>query len=125
MRLLLDSHVWLWALMDPDRLAPEARDAIQDGANRVFVSAASLWEITIKQTDGKLATPQDLLTALDEARMEALPISREHAVVAGRLPLHHRDPFDRMLVAQATVDSLVVVTRDPLFRPYGVPILDA
>lgn len=125
MKLLLDTHALLWALVDPDRLQPDARAAIENGRNEVLVSAASLWEISIKQVSGKLQAPEDVLLALGSAHIETLSISGEHAIVAGRLPPHHADPFDRMLIAQASIERLTIVTRDPIFGAYGVPVLVA
>lgn len=123
MRLLLDTHVLLWALTDDRRLAPEARAAISDGRNAVFVSAASAWEITIKRALGKLRAPSDLALQLREARFEDLDVSVDHALAVGDLPDHHRDPFDRLLVAQATVAGLTLVTHDPQIQRYDIAIL--
>jgi PIN domain nuclease of toxin-antitoxin system len=124
-RLLLDTHALLWALGDPERLTEDARDAIRDGANEVLVSAASAWEIAIKKAAGRLDAPDDLSEALEASAFVPLPITLAHALRAGTLSPHHRDPFDRMLVAQATIESLTVVTRDPAFEAYGVPLLGA
>ena len=123
MRLLLDTLALLWALATPDRLSPRARDAIVDGTNEVFVSPASPWELVIKEAAGKLQATGDLRAEIDAAAFVALPITIDHALAAGALPLHHKDPFDRMLIAQATLESLTIVTRDPRFEPYGVPLL--
>lgn len=123
MRLLLDTHALLWALADPDRLGHEARDAIRDGRNEVLVSAASAWEIAIKQAAGRLRAPDDLLEVMVAAGFGSLPISARHAMMAGALPPHHRDLFDRMLVAQARAEALTIVTHDQRFSPYGVDLL--
>ena len=112
MRLLLDTHALLWWLADDAALAQAARAAIADGGNEVFVSAASAWEIAIKHELGKLDVPQDLTEAIDSAAFTGLPITIEHARLAGALSPHHRDPFDRMLIAQAQAESLTIVTRD-------------
>ena len=112
MRLLLDTHALLWALADPDRLNDTARDALRDGRNVVLVSAVSAWELAIKQAAGKLRAPDDLLEVVDATGFDWLPISAQHALLAGALPPLHRDPFDRMLVAQARQESLIIVTRD-------------
>ena len=125
MRLLLDTHALLWALADPDRLSDEARDALRDGRNDVLVSAASVWEIAIKQAAGKLRAPDDLLDVTAATGFGWLSISARHASLAGALPPHHRDPFDRMLVAQARVESLTILTRDQRFALYGVDLLSA
>ena len=125
MRLLLDTHVLLWALGNPDELSVEARAAIVDPENLLAVSAASTWEIGIKRALGKLKAPRDLAGALAASGFSALPITVEHTVAAGALPARHRDPFDRMLVAHARLEELVVVTRDPRFRAYRVDVLPA
>ena len=124
MRLLLDTHVLLWSLADDPRLATSVRDLIIDSEVEVFVSAASAWEITIKQGLGKLRAPDDLAAQLVAARFEALPITVDHAVAVLDLPDHHRDPFDRMLIAQARVEGLTVVTHDPQIGRYEVAVLE-
>jgi PIN domain nuclease of toxin-antitoxin system len=127
LRFLVDTHCWLWFLMSPERLSPEALDALADTSNEVFVSAAVAWELVIKHGLGKLELPappaeyvRDRITAVGHS---PLPISVEHALGLARLPAHHKDPFDRMLVAQAIVDDLVLVTADEKLRAYGAPIL--
>lgn len=125
MRLLLDTHVVLWALGDPDSLADRARAAISDPANLVVVSAASLWEVSAKRTTGRLGVPDDFFDEVWDAGFEPLSISAEHAWAAGALPLHHRDPFDRMLVAQAQLEGLTIVTADSQLAAYQVAILAA
>jgi PIN domain nuclease of toxin-antitoxin system len=119
-RLLLDTHVVLWALRDPARLGPEAGVLIRDRANELFVSAATPWEIATKHRIGKLDDAGPLLLAwsqyLDRLGASELPISSAHALAAGQLDWGHRDPFDRMLAAQSVLDSLVLVTADTVFR---------
>lgn len=122
MTLLLDTSALLWWLAGTE-LAPAARAGISDPGQLVLVSAASLWEIAIKRALGKLEVEGTLIDQLAENGFDPLPISWEHAVRAGALPLHHRDPFDRMLIAQAQADDLTVVTRDRAFAPYGVRVL--
>jgi PIN domain nuclease of toxin-antitoxin system len=100
MKLLLDTHALLWWLSDPGILSETALDAISEPGNDVLVSAVVAWEIAIKRGLGKLTAPADLLTEIAVSGLEVLPISMEHALMTGRLPNHHRDPFDRMLVAQ-------------------------
>jgi PIN domain nuclease of toxin-antitoxin system len=112
--------VLLWA--QGDRLGGRTRSAIQ-AAEAVYVSAATIWEIEVKRASGKLRVEADMAAIVDEAGYERLPITFEHAVEAGRLPLHHRDPFDRMLVAQARVESLTLATSDEALARYGVQIL--
>jgi PIN domain nuclease of toxin-antitoxin system len=125
MKLLLDTHALLWALAQPERLSGEARAAIADARNAVFVSAASSWEIEIKTALGKLRTPPDLEAQLTERRFLELPIRLKHALALRRLPLHHRDPFDRMLVAQAMVEGLTLVTSDEQVLAYSTPTMRA
>ncbi len=125
MRLLLDTHTLIWALVDPDRLTDRAREALRDGGNEVLVSAASVWEVEIKRALGKLEAPDDLVGALTATGFSPLPISLRHAARAGSLVPHHRDPFDRMLIAQAELESLTIVTRDARFAAYQVPLLQA
>jgi PIN domain nuclease of toxin-antitoxin system len=121
--LLLDTHALLWALGDPDRLSSAARSVLESRATPAYASAASVWEISIKRRSGKLTAPDDLIAQAEEAGFDSLPIAASHAWRAGELPLHHRDPFDRMLIAQALADGLTVVTKDPVFASYGVPTL--
>lgn len=122
MRLLLDTHVLLWWLADED-LNDQARDAISDPDNLVMVSAASAWEISIKKALGKLSAPDDLERQVDESGFVPLPISVAHGIAAGRLPRHHDDPFDRMLIAQAYAEGLTIITRDKRFADYNVAML--
>lgn len=122
MNLLLDTHALLWWLAD-EQLDAGARAAIEDPENVVWVSAASVWEIAIKRSLGKLRTGADLLGAVEWSGFERLPIAMDHAEAAGALPPHHRDPFDRMLVAQAQLLDLAIVTRDAAFDAYDVELL--
>ena len=115
----------LWTLIEPDRLTDAARKAVTDPANDVAVSVVSAWEITIKQAAGKLDAPDDLPSALAEQGFVPLSVTLPHAMLAGRLPPHHADPFDRMIVAQATLEDFTVVTRDRAFERYGVSLLAA
>jgi PIN domain nuclease of toxin-antitoxin system len=121
-RLLLDTQALLWWLAD-DGLHPQALDAIADPANRVVVSAASAWEISIKKALEKLAAPDDLEQQVQAGGLVPLPISIAHGIAAGQLPHHHEDPFDRMLIAQAFAEGLTIVTRDKRFNDYGVAVL--
>lgn len=125
MNLLLDTNALLWSLSSPPKLRPEARRAIQDPGNWVGVSAGSVWEIAIKRAVGKLQVGGDLLDSLRRTPFDLIPITPDHAWAAGALPPHHKDPFDRLLIAQARAERLTIVTRDPRFEPYGVDILPA
>jgi PIN domain nuclease of toxin-antitoxin system len=119
LRLLLDTHVVLWWLGDLPALQPAARQLVADPMNPVFVSAASAWEIAIKRALGKLDAPDDLAGAVADAGFSSLPITMDHAHEAGALPPHHADPFDRMLVAQAHVEGLTLLTTDRRLEDYG------
>jgi PIN domain nuclease of toxin-antitoxin system len=123
--LLLDAHVVLWALAAPEELTADARTAVADPGNEVIVSAATMWEIEIKRALGKLRAPADLLAATEATGLQVLPILGVDAVRAARLPPHHRDPFDRMVVAQASRLDAVIVTRDEAFGQYGSNVLKA
>lgn len=122
-RLLLDTHALLWWLAD-GVLDPIARNTIADPATDMFVSAASAWEISIKRALGKLEAPDDLGEQLTANDFEPLHITVEYAEWAGARPPHHDDPFDRMLIAQSRALDLVIVTRDPRFNEYGVPLYE-
>lgn len=123
MRLLLDSQVVLWSLHRPERLSAEAVTAITDPTNSVDVSVASLWEISIKQSIGKLTVDGDMREHLVRQRFSELPVLGEHALAVRDLPLHHRDPFDRLLIAQARCEGLTLVTADRVMSAYDVPIM--
>ena len=125
MILLLDAHALLWWLADDPTLEAPASAAIASPANEVLVSAATVWEIEIKRALGKLAAPDGLVDAIEASSLGSLPILATDGERAGRLPAHHRDPFDRMLVAQALRIDAVIVTRDSAFEPYGVDVLAA
>jgi PIN domain nuclease of toxin-antitoxin system len=125
MILLLDTHTLIWALEDNPTLSAAAREAIVDGNNIVFVSAVSVWEISIKKALGKLDAPDTLLEEIERHRFTPLEITLEHGDRAGKLPQIHLDPFDRMLIAQAQSEQLVLVTRDPDIQKYQVHCLTA
>lgn len=124
-RLLLDTHVLLWWLAHDPALGFDAYEAIRDAHNDVYVSAASTWEASIKKALGKLEAPDDLDRIVEVERFLKLPISLYHGQMAGQLPPYHRDPFDRMLVAQAQAEGLTVVTADRNIPRYGVQTLPA
>lgn len=121
MRLLLDTNVLLWWLSDDRRLAKEAREIIANPNNDVLVSAASVWEVAIKAALKRIEIQlDDLEGAIIRSGFQPLPIGLRHAVAVGRLPAVHRDPFDRMLVAQASIEELRVVSHDRVFERYGL-----
>jgi PIN domain nuclease of toxin-antitoxin system len=125
MDLLLDTHVLLWWLDDNPTLSKRGKDLISDEKNIAFVSAVVVWEIRIKQALGKLKIPRNFRKVLNEQPFEMLDITVEHAHAVGDLPLYHRDPFDRMLIAQAKVEGLTILTRDIRFKKYKIPYIDA
>ncbi len=120
---LLDTHILLWYLEDDPRLTQAVRTPVGDAQARVYVSVASAWEMSIKRAQGRLTMPDDLGAALVAYQFEPLLITLAHALAAGALPPHHRDPFDCMLVAQAQLDGLTLVTHDARMRPYDVTVL--
>jgi PIN domain nuclease of toxin-antitoxin system len=121
-RLLVDTHVLLWWLTDDSRLSPAARDALADPENEPLVSIASLWEVAIKRSLGKLTAPEDLPDRISTEGFSWLALSPDHAWAVRQLPMHHRDPFDRLLAAQALIERIPLVTADPRFQPYGVDL---
>lgn len=125
MKLLLDTHVWLWFVRGETALPPAFGAAIRDPGNAVMVSVVSAWEVQIKTAIGKLQLGSVLDEFLDAATLhfDILDVSLRHVRALAALPLHHRDPFDRMLVAQAQADGLTLVTVDPLVRAYGLACL--
>ncbi len=129
MKLLLDTHALLWSATDPDQLDAEARSAIEDGANDVLVSIVTAWEIAIKQSLGKLdlARPAELWLpdVLKRTGFEVAELGLSAALLVRTLPWHHRDPFDRLLIAHALDQGCTLVSRDAAFDAYGVPILRA
>ncbi|ADL48311.1 type II toxin-antitoxin system VapC family toxin [Micromonospora aurantiaca] len=122
MTLLLDTHVALWAITGDATLGVEFLDRLRHDPD-VFLSPVSLWEITIKQQAGKLSGPPDLAERVRDMGFRELPVTHDHAITAGRLPPHHRDPFDRMLVAQAITENLTLATRDASIPLYEVDVL--
>ena len=125
MRLLLDTHTFLWWLTDVAKLPDATRSAIADPGNHVFVSAVTGWEIAVKKAKGKLTAPENLSAMIEKKGFQHLHVTFHHAEQAGRLPLHHRDPFDRFLIAQAQAEGLTLVTRDARIRRYGIHTLTA
>ena len=124
-RLLLDTHAFLWCVSDTGRLRRASRSAIEDPRNEIFVSAVTAWETTVKQQKGKMEAPDNLEAIVGEKGFAHLPLSFHHAELAARLPRHHKDPFDRFLIAQAQAEGLTIVTRDAHFPLYGVRTLRA
>jgi PIN domain nuclease of toxin-antitoxin system len=123
LKLLLDTHAALWFLSGDERLREAARRHLRDESNRVLLSAAVVWEIAIKRGLGKLVVPEEYLSLLLGAGAQPLPVSVDHAAAVEHLPWHHRDPFDRMLVAQALTEGAALVSGDEALRPYGVALV--
>jgi PIN domain nuclease of toxin-antitoxin system len=121
--VLLDTHVLIW-WDEGRRIAAKARQAIEE-ADAVYVSAASAWEVAIKTALGRLRSTRTVEEAASDSGFLELPVTFRHAERVTGLPPHHRDPFDRMLVAHATVEELTLVTRDPVFARYGVALIEA
>ncbi|MEU1707964.1 type II toxin-antitoxin system VapC family toxin [Streptomyces sp. NPDC005706] len=124
MRLLADTHVVVWWLLDSPQLSDEIKGLL-DTEPETYVSAVTPWELAVKQALGKLDAPADLPERVRDCQLRPLPISMGHGLRAGRLPLHHRDPFDRALVAQAQLEGLTIVTRDAWIPKYDVRVLPA
>jgi PIN domain nuclease of toxin-antitoxin system len=124
-KLLLDTHALLWWLADHPRLGLKAKSLIAEPRNVVYVSAAILWEISIKKSLGKLSATENLDQVVEEEGFTKLPISCFHGDQAGLLPKHHKDPFDRMLIAQAQSEGLSIITNDEIFSSYSVQIVNA
>ena len=129
MRVLLDTQCWLWMAARPDRLSPRSRDLVEQTRTELFLSAASAWEIAIKHALGKLSLPEApgryVPAGAERLGTLQLPIELSHALRVATLPPHHRDPFDRLLIAQAQIERVPILTADPVFRRYDVDVIDA
>ena len=129
MKVLLDTHIWLWRLADPGRLSKEAKRILGSRRNAIHLSAASAWEMAIKVSIGKLDLPEPVETyvptRMARQGITPLPVTHAHALKVSTLPPHHRDPFDRLLVAQAMVERLPLLTADPVFARYGIDLISA
>ena len=125
----MDTHVWLWMVVQPERLSDAARKLLESNRNEFRLSTASIWEISIKHSTGKLELPGPPASLIPDwvirSRVSALPVSQDHALAVAALPLHHRDPFDRMLIAQSRIEGMPIVTRDPAFDAYDVKVIAA
>ena len=125
LRLLLDTHTFVWCLSDVPKLTEEARTAIAEPRNDVFVSAVTGWEISVKRAKGRMIAPDNLSAMIGEKGFIHLPLTFHHAEQAGNLPMRHRDPIDRLLVAQAQAEGLILVTRDAFIPLYGIRTMAA
>lgn len=129
MKILLDTQCWLWMTLTPERFSASARAQVEAGDNELYLSAASAWEIAIKYSLGKLRLPEPptryVPSRLDATQTLPLPIEHNHTLHVATLPPHHRDPFDRLLIAQAQLEDLPIITADPLFARYDVTTITA
>ncbi|MHB1576554.1 MAG: type II toxin-antitoxin system VapC family toxin [Candidatus Dormibacteria bacterium] len=129
MTYLLDTHIWLWMLAAPQKLGARVRDLVTDSDNRLVLSVASSWEIAIKYGVGRLALPERpalfVPKFMDATGVRGLPIEHRHALAVAELPMHHRDPFDRILVAQAQLEGMALVTADTAFDAYDLELVRA
>lgn len=127
MRLLLDTCCWLWWLSDNKKLSQQQLNALISRHNQLFLSVATVWELSIKVSNGKITIPQplDKLIAKEcpQDNIKILDIKPIHAINAGSLPLYHKDPFDRMIITQASIENLIIITSDVIFQKYDVSIL--
>ncbi len=123
MKILLDTHTFIWMLTAPDELSAPAREAFADASHEVWFSAATSWEIAVKRAKGKLEFSGSPLIIARRLGLLELAMTAEHAELSGELPLYHHDPFDRLLIAQAQVEGLVLATRDTAMARYGIRIL--
>lgn len=127
MKVLLDTHVWLWWLSEPERLPVAIREALEDGENPLYLSVLTSWEIAIKYAVGKLPLPEPPLVFVEKRLqrdgLQTLHIEHRHALAVAQLPMHHHDPFDRLLIAQARDESMVLATVDSKIKAYDVEII--
>ena len=124
-RLLLDTHAFVWSVSDAACLRESVRAAIADPRNDIFVSAVTAWEIAVKRAKGHMRAPRNLARLVEDRGFTHLPLAFHHAERAAALPMHHRDPFDRFLIAQAQIERLTLVTRDRGIQQYEVDVLEA
>lgn len=124
MRYLLDTHIILWWLEQPEKLSKKTRDVIQDRKNRIFLSSVSFWEMAIKQNIGRLKLPNNILEVLTAEGFDTIPLSPDEALSVAGLPQIHKDPFDRMLIMQAKLNDLVMITHDKTIAQYPVVTLN-
>lgn len=127
MKVLLDTHIWLWMLSQPDRLGRQTRAIIEDPSTSLLLSAATSWEIAVKNSIGRLPLPEPVSSyvpsRMRQTGVESLAISHSHALQVAALPHHHRDPFDRLLIAQAQLENLPLMTIDGVLRNYDIEVI--
>lgn len=125
MAYLLDTHIVLWWLDEPKKIIKPVRDIIENRSNKIFLSAVSVWEMAIKKDIGKLNIPMNFLSVLKQQNFEILPLHADESIAVVDLPKLHNDPFDRLLIAQAQVNSLILITKDPYILKYPINTLNA
>jgi PIN domain nuclease of toxin-antitoxin system len=123
-RYLLDTHILLWWFIEPNKIHSRARDIIKDKSNELFVSTASFWELAIKKSVGRITLPQHLFALIAQEQIQSLPILPEEAFAVSDLPLLHQDPFDRLLIIQAKMHDLILITRDEQIKQYPLTWID-
>lgn len=120
MKYLLDTHIILWWLTTPEKIHKKAQKIIKDKSNSIYVSSASLWEMAIKKSIGRLTLPHNLIEIMAIENFKILPINAEESLNVADLPMHHTDPFDRLMIMQAKLNDLIIITRDAKFAEYPV-----
>ncbi len=125
MKYLLDTHVFIWAMEGSKRLKKDIKNEISNSKNKIFVSVVTIWEISIKRSLKKLKTPFDIEAAIKKTDLQIIPIQITHALAVEKLPLHHKDPFDRILISQARVENLTLITSDQKIWKYNLKLLKA
>lgn len=126
MRILIDTHILIWHLEDDEQLSSHHGQLIEDPSNTVLISIASFWEIAIKTSRGKLELSksiEDLISEIERSSIAILPIESKHIIQVSKLPFHHKDPFDRMIIAQVLVENVPIISTDSNFSKYGVTLL--
>lgn len=122
-KILIDSHILIWALTEPDKLQSAHKKLLESTSNDIIVSVASLWELHIKASLNKLSLPDNLFDVLDENMISIIPVKREHLAELMNLPHHHRDPFDRLLIAQSVAENFPILSYDSIFQNYPVEMM--
>lgn len=125
MSYLIDTHIFIWLMENNKKVSPKIKTLLQNPSANVFISIASIWEMVIKQTKGQLKIPKDIEGGIESSGFVILPIEISHVLETGKLPLHHKDPFDRILISQVLVEDLTLITADPKIWKYKLPLLKA
>lgn len=123
MSYLVDTHIFIWLMENNKKVSPRIKTLLQDPRANVFISIASIWEMVIKQTKGQLKIPKDIEGGIENSGLMILPIEISHVLETGKLPLHHKDPFDRILISQALIENLTLITADQKIWKYHLPLI--